>query len=152
MPALQLVIDCHDAGVLLPFWAAALDYLPSPPPPGFDTWNAWYRSVGVPDTELDPTGDGTDRLTDPAGTGPAVWFQPVPENKVVKNRLHLDLYVGVDGAGRRLPYAERRPVVRARADALIELGGVEIRVDDAPEHERYSVGLADPEGNELCLV
>lgn len=39
------------------------------------------------------------RLFHPAGVGPAIWFQPVPEEKAGKNRLHLDLYpTGRDNA------------------------------------------------------
>lgn len=108
MPRMQLVIDCHDAATLVPFWAEVLGYEPSPPPVGFETWNAWYVSVGVSEDELDLTGDGTDRLIDPTGAGPSIWFQPVPEDKTLKNRLHLDLYVGIDEAGVRLPFADRR--------------------------------------------
>jgi hypothetical protein len=33
---------------------------------------------------------------DPAHVGPPIWFQPVPEGKTVKNRVHLDVYVGRD--------------------------------------------------------
>ena len=81
------MIDCADAARLVEFWSLALDYVPSPPPEGFATWHEWYLSVGVPEEELDLTGDGTDRLTDPNGVGPPIWFQPVPEVKSVKNRL-----------------------------------------------------------------
>ncbi len=34
-----------------------------------------------------------DSIVDPDGAGPRIWFQPVPETKVVKNRLHLDVKV-----------------------------------------------------------
>jgi hypothetical protein len=37
----------------------------------------------------------------PDGAGPRVWFQPVPEAKVVKNRVHLDLTVDPAAAGHR---------------------------------------------------
>ncbi|MBX6723512.1 MAG: VOC family protein, partial [Dactylosporangium sp.] len=39
----QLTIDCRDPGVLVPFWAEALGYIPQPPPDGFQTWRDWYR-------------------------------------------------------------------------------------------------------------
>jgi hypothetical protein len=89
---------------------------------------------------------------DPAQVGPPIWFQPVPEGKTVKNRVHLDVYVGRDERGVKLPYAERRQRVRAKADQLIAAGASEIRCVDAPEYARFSVTLADPEGNEFCLV
>ena len=152
MPAVQLTIDCHDAGVLVPFWCLALDYVPSPPPAGHATWNDWYLSVGVPEDELDLSHDGTDRIIDPTGRGARIWFQPVPEVKSVKNRLHLDLFVGQDENGVKYPYAERAIRVRAKADALIAAGATEIGHVTAPEHDRFTVQLADPEGNELCLL
>ena len=129
-----------------------LDYVPSPPPAGFATWNDWYRSVGVPDEELDLTGDGTDRLVDPNGAGPPIWFQPVPERKSVKNRLHLDVFVGRDDRGVKFPYEDRRRRVRAKADQLLAAGARELRSEVAPEYDRFCVTLADPEGNEFCLV
>jgi hypothetical protein len=152
VPGIQIVIDCADAARLVPFWGLALDYVPSPPPAGFATWNEWYRSVGVPDEELDLTGNGTDRLIDPNGAGPPIWFQPVPEAKSVKNRLHLDIHVGRDERGVKFPYEDRCRLVRAKADQLIAAGASELRSEDSPQYERFSVTLADPEGNEFCLV
>lgn len=91
-------------------------------------------------------------MTDPTGVGPPLWFQPVPEGKTLKNRLHLDVFVGRTETGEKLPYAERRDRVRAKADQLVGAGATEVRSEDAPEHERFAVTLADPEGNEFCLV
>ena len=45
----QLVIDCTSPEPLAHFWAEALHYVIAPPPPGFDSWDDWYRSVGVPE-------------------------------------------------------------------------------------------------------
>jgi predicted enzyme related to lactoylglutathione lyase len=68
--------------------------------------------------------------------GPALTFQPVPEPKVGKTRVHLDLRTG------DLPAA----VARVRA-----LGG-----DWAGEVHVYDEGtvavMADPEGTEFCLL
>ena len=66
---------------------------------------------------------------------PALAFQQVPEQKTGKNRVHLDFFVDdLDAA-------------QARTEALggtrvhdVEQDGVRVRV------------MADPEGNELCLV
>ena len=88
----QITVDCADPSPLVRFWAAALDYVVTPPPEGFETWNAYYLSVGVPEDELDLDSDGSDRIMDPSGAGPRVWFQVVPEPKNGKNRLHLDLF------------------------------------------------------------
>ncbi|HNM96931.1 MAG TPA: VOC family protein [Marmoricola sp.] len=145
----QLTIDCRDPGPLVAFWAAALGYVTAPPPEGFESWNAWYLSVGVPADELDlddPMG-GADRLVDPTGRGPRIWFQPVPESKTIKNRLHLDLYA----IERTRPYAERKAVNSAWVEELVALGATVNYVTDLPEHERYAVTLQDPEGNEFCV-
>ena len=86
----QLVIDCADPDLLANFWAAALGYVLEPAPAGFETWNDYWREVGVPEDELF---DGADCIVDPDGAGPRIWFQVVPDVKGVKNRLHLDLHV-----------------------------------------------------------
>lgn len=64
----QLVIDCTSPEPLAHFWAAALHYVIAPPPPGFDSWDQFYRSIGVPEAELDI---GFDSIEDPNGEGPA---------------------------------------------------------------------------------
>ena len=48
----QLVIDCAAPETLARFWAEALHYVVAPPPPGYDTWDDFYRSIGVPDEEF----------------------------------------------------------------------------------------------------
>lgn len=144
---MQLVIDCHSPASLLPFWAAALDYVPAPAPDGHPTWRSYYLSIGEPEESLEE-GDCCDRLVDPEGVGPAVWFQVVPEPKTVKNRVHLDLFV-TDGSSSR---SDRRSRLVEVAAGLTALGG-EIRTpvpDDETLH--LACGINDPEGNELCLV
>ena len=90
MPArFQLVIDCKDPELLARFWAAALGYVLEPPPEGFATWDDWRRDIGLPDSEL---GIGADSIVDPRGDGPRIWFHVMPDAKVVKNRLHLDIH------------------------------------------------------------
>ena len=90
MPArFLLVIDCKDPELLARFWAAALGYVLEPPPEGFATWDDWRRDIGLPDSEL---GIGADSIIDPSGEGLRIWFHVVPEDKIVKNRLHLDVH------------------------------------------------------------
>jgi Glyoxalase-like domain len=84
----QLVIDCTSPEPLALFWAEALRYVIAPPPPSFDSWDDFYRSIGVPEDEL---GRGTDVIEDPKGEGPRIWFQIVPEKKSIKNRIHIDV-------------------------------------------------------------
>lgn len=98
---LQIVLDCADPDRLVRCWAGVLRCVPSPPPAGFADWDAYYRSLEVPEAEL---GVGLDRLSDPDGVGLPVRFQLVPEGKSVKNRVHLDITVG---GGRRGPLEVR---------------------------------------------
>jgi len=143
----QLTIDCINPAALVPFWAEVLGYDVQPAPDGFATWNDWYLSVGVPEDELDFSGDGADRLIDPTGRGPKIWFQPVPERKAGKNRLHLDVYVS---GGRGTPIEERRSAVDARVAELVALGATIHHIDGGDDH--YFNVLHDPEGNEFCVA
>jgi hypothetical protein len=144
----QLTIDCADPERLVRFWAVALGYVPAPPPDGHATWREYYLSIGVPEDELGD-GDALDRLVDPSGRGPAIWFQQVPERKTLKNRLHIDVKVG---GGRSVPLTERRSRVDALIAELLAAGPTVIRVRDLPEQGRYAVQMADPEGNEFDVV
>ena len=139
----QLVIDCVDPTALAHFWAAALGYVPQPPPDGFGTWSDYWRDVSVADDELD---DAVDSIVDPSGAGPRIWFQVVPEAKTVKNRLHLDVHVG---GGRAQPLEVRRQRVDAEVRRLAGLGASVRAVLDVAGLDHYAVGMADPEGNEF---
>jgi hypothetical protein len=145
----QLVIDCADPVRQAAFWAAALGYVAEPPPTGHATWKAYYRSVGVPDEEVaGMADDDSDSIVDPAGGGPRIWFQPVPEGKVVKNRLHLDLRVSDRGA----PLKERRAEVDVEVERLRGLGATVVRVLAEPGMDHYGITMHDPEGNEFCVA
>lgn len=139
----QLVIDCTDPEPLAHFWAAALGYELEPPPDGFTSWDAYWRDVGVPEDEL---GTGADRIVDPDGQGPRIWFQVVPERKAAKNRLHIDIGVG---GGRAVPIETRRQRVDAEAARLTDLGAVLVRVLETEGLDHYAVAMNDPEGNEF---
>jgi len=145
MTGLQIAIDCRNPDALVPFWCAALDYEPTPPPEGHATWRDWYVSIGVPADELGDS-DCQDRIRDPEGARPDIWFQVVPEPKTVKNRLHLDIVVG-----RGLPKPERIQVVEERARRLEAIGATRVRaLDEYDDH--YGVTMQDPEGNEFCIT
>jgi hypothetical protein len=145
---LQISVDCVDPVPLAVFWAAALGYQVEDPPAGFVSWNEYYRSLGVPEEELDDDQDAADSIVDPAGRGPRIRFEPVPERKSVKNRLHFDLKV----ADRSAPVAERIPVVDAETDRLVALGARVLRRVPPGAIDHYFVVLADPEGNEFCVA
>lgn len=128
------------------FWAAALAYDLQEPPDEFESWAAYWVSVGVPEAEVE---DGYDCIFDPAGRGPRIWFQRVPEAKTVKNRLHFDLLVG---GGRTVPLEERRARVDAEAARLTARGAMERFTMDSPEIDHYFKAMSDPEGNEFDIV
>jgi Glyoxalase-like domain len=143
----QLTVDCHDPSTLVAFWAPLLDYeVPAPPQP-HATWRDWYVSVGVPPDEIE--GDGTDRLVPRDGHGVALWFQPVPEQKSIKNRLHFDLRVS---GGREVSRAERRASIEPVVAQVRASGGSLIRWSEDEQVDHVFAVMADPEGNEFCLV
>jgi hypothetical protein len=141
----QLTIDANDPARLARFWAEALGYQPVPPGQPETTWQAHYRS------RLGTRVAFEDRLFDPAGLRPPIWFQEVPETKAGKNRLHLDIYpTGRDNA---LTIQQRREIVEAKVGELVALGAiVEQRYqDDDPQDPSYYVVMHDPEGSEFCV-
>lgn len=109
----QLVIDCTSPEPLALFWTEALHDVIAPPPSGFDSWDDFFRSIGVPEDEL---GGGSDIVEDPNGEGPRIWFQIVPEKKSIKNRIHID--VNASG-GRGSSLDTRRERVEAEAARLV---------------------------------
>jgi len=141
----QLVIDCADPDRQARFWAAALGYELAPPPAGFATWDEYYRDLGLPEEEL--TGDA-DRISDPQGGGPAIWFQVVQDAKAVKNRLHIDIHASGE---RTDPIGTRKKRVDAEADRLVGLGATITVVMYQEGIDHYAVGMKDPEGNEFDI-
>jgi hypothetical protein len=144
----QLVIDCADPERMVRFWAEALAYRVPDPPQPHGTWREFYLSIGVPEEELGD-GDCADRLADPKGGGPEIWFQIVPERKTIKNRFHLDLRVS---GGRSFPLEVRRERVEAEVARLIGLGATQVRVTSSEGLDHYAVLMNDPEGNEFCVA
>src|SRR5215813_5081537 len=141
----QLVIDCAGPDRLARFWAAALGYELAPVPVGFATWNDFYRELGVPEEKLV---DGVDRISDPEGHGPSIWFHVVPDAKVVKNRLHLDIHA----SGERMdPIETRRKRFDAEASRLACLGATFTGALSGEGLDHYAVGMRDPEGNEFDI-
>ena len=141
----QLVIDCADPDRQARFWAAALGYELAPPPAGFATWDDYYRDLGLPPEEL--TG-AADRISDPQGGGPDIWFQVVEEPKSVKNRLHIDIHASGE---RSDPIETRKKRVDAEADRLVALGARKTVVMYQEGADHYAVGMRDPEDNEFDI-
>jgi hypothetical protein len=144
---IQLTVDCADPARLVRFWSEALGYVVEPAPEGFDSWVAYWRSLGVPEDELPEDEDVSDSIVDPDGIGPRIWFQLVPEPKTVKNRLHLDIKAG---GGRGVPVEVRRRRVDDEVARLSALGASTSRVMAGDNH--YGVVMSDPEGNEFCVA
>lgn len=138
----QITFDCHDPGQLASFWAAALDAQVQPPPSGFESWDAFLDNVGMPPEAR----NDRSAVVDPEGIGPRLFFQKVPEPKVVKNRLHLDLRAAPGLTG-----DERLTALRARADELVALGATVQSEHEAGGMDEALIIMRDPEGNEFCL-
>lgn len=113
-------IDCHDAYALSEFWKSVLGYR------------------DLPD---DPNEPGHEEcMIEDAETGHRLLFIEVPDEKVVKNRLHLDL-------------RPRSGTQAEEVERLLGMGATQV----ADLRGQYGPGtgwvvLADPEGNELCIL
>jgi predicted enzyme related to lactoylglutathione lyase len=110
----SVTFDCADVMRVARFWAGAL---------------GWEL-----DQESEP--DGARVVRDPSRRSDGLYFQPVPESKVVKNRVHLDLRASGSMA--------------AEVERLEGLGATVVgRVD---EEGSFWTVMQDPEGNELCVL
>jgi hypothetical protein len=122
----DIVFDARHSTSRARFWAAALD--------GYDV--APYdeaelerlRGEGIDDHEYDST-----VLVEPAGEGPRLWFQRVPEPRIAKSRVHLDLTADD---------------VDAEVERLVALGATRLAHQPTPS----LVVFLDPEGNDFCLL
>jgi hypothetical protein len=140
---MQVVIDCADPAGLARFWVEALHYKIQDPPDGFGTWHDFLRAEGVPEESW----NDTSAIVDPGSVGPRIYFQRVPEPKITKNRVHLDLNVG---PGVAAPLEERQRAVDAEVDRLRSAGATVLRPGSV-ERGEYWVVMQDPEGNEFCV-
>ena len=110
----SVTIDCANPAPLADFWTAALGYV--------------VEEGCIPDEE------GAS-IVDPAGRGPRLLLEPVPEHKSVKNRVHLDLSPSESMA--------------AEVRRLIELGA-RVVAEFREVTGTWTV-MRDPEGNEFCV-
>jgi hypothetical protein len=140
--SIQVTFDCHHPEALARFWAEALGYVEEPPPEGFADWPSFLRTSGFPEDEW----GRYSALVDPDGGGPRVLFQKVPEAKVAKNRMHLDLSVS---GGRGTPAEARKQRIAAAVGRLEARGATALGAHE--ELGVYWMVMQDPEGNEFCL-
>lgn len=136
----QVTFDCTEPERVARFWCEVLRYVVPPPPDGFADWGEFDRS-------LPPDHQGSAfACVDPNGVGPRLFFQRVPEGKVVKNRLHLDVRVGTG-----LVAEERLAALEAECARLVALGAQRVRLLPADGVDESCIVMQDVEGNEFCL-
>lgn len=136
----QVTFDCAEPERVARFWCEVLGYVVPPPPEGFSTWDEFNSS-------LPPEDQGSAfACVDPSGAGPRLFFQRVPEGKVVKNRVHLDVRAGAGLVGEA-----RLATLEAEAARLIALGATHVLTQRADEYNESCITLQDIEGNEFCL-
>ncbi len=121
----DVVVDCRHAASQARFWASVLDGYTVAPYDDAELERLRERGIDSPEEDPNVLIEGT--------TGPRFFFQTVPEHKVVKNRMHLDL--ACDDVDYEL---ERLKALGASV---------------APVQPNDSlINLCDPEGNEFCLL
>ena len=148
---IQVTFDAHDPRALSTFWRDVLGYV-HPGPPGVDVpegadplaaWEEFLERAGVPKEQRNTRS----AVEDPDGRGPRLFFQQVPEDKVAKNRVHVDVR-----AAPGLQGEERMAALEAECDRLVGLGATRLeRFDPEPPMGAGHIVMADPEGNEFCL-
>jgi catechol 2,3-dioxygenase-like lactoylglutathione lyase family enzyme len=125
----SVAIDSHDIAAQARWWADVLG------------WEVDYESghevwIVPPGQEKEAVDGSTWALQ-----RPALCFVAVPEGKTVKNRLHLDLAPWVDDDH------------AATVDAVIAKGATRVDVGQDPDPSKTTWAvLADPEGNEFCIL
>jgi predicted enzyme related to lactoylglutathione lyase len=109
----HIVIDAHDLPKLARFWTQAL---------GWQVLSEREREIVIGTDENAPVG---------------ICFMPVTDQKIVKNRVHLDITTEAQDRDQEI-------------DRLLRLGAQRVDVGQTGK-ESWTV-LADPEGNEFCVI
>ena len=147
----QITFDARDPRALSSFWRDVLGYVhPGPPGVTLDdgddplaAWDDSLQRMGVPASQW----NSRSAIEDPQGHGPRVFFQQVPEDKVAKNRVHLDVR-----AAPALTGEDRMAALESECERLVALGATRLRrYEPAPPMSAGHIVMADPEGNEFCL-
>jgi len=123
----SVVIDSHDIAAQARWWARVLN------------WQIIYEADDEVVIVPRHVTEESLRTTPWDQVGPGLIFVPVPEGKTVKNRLHMDLAPQLDDDQ------------GAMVDSLIATGATRVDVGQ-DENEVSWVVLADPEGNEFCVL
>jgi hypothetical protein len=124
----ETVVDCSDPARLAEFWCAALGYV------------VVHENTEHPFIEIAPAKLPDTKVVEALRQRPGIsslLFVAAPDAKSVKNRLHLDL----------------SPIDASREDEVARLEGLgATRVDIGQSGEEPWVVMADPEGNEFCVL
>ncbi|MEW2581194.1 VOC family protein [Streptomyces syringium] len=136
----QITFDCASPERVARFWCEVLGYVVPPPPEGFASWDAFNQAL-PPEQQ-----DSAFACVDPSGAGPRLYFQRVPEGKVVKNRVHIDVRAGIGLVG-----DERLATLEAECARLVALGATCLEVMRADGENESCIVMQDIEGNEFCL-
>ncbi|WP_299925260.1 VOC family protein [uncultured Nocardioides sp.] len=122
----EISLDCHDPDLLADFWCAVLG------------WVVVHREPGL--VEIGPERVEDQALLDAVRAGPVcptIFLAKVDEPKAVKNRSHFDVSP--------VDVSQEEEVER-----ILALGATHADVGQTGE-ESWTV-LADPEGNEFCVL
>ena len=114
-----VTFDCADPRRVAEFWATVLSY-----------------ELRAPNEDA-----GEVELWDPTGEGPSLGFMKVPESKIVKNRVHLDL--------------KPEAPLEEEVQRLEAAGARTIKTLQDPEgyiDPTIWTVMQDPEGNEFCVI
>jgi hypothetical protein len=119
---IELAVDCHDPERLAAFWCEVLDFTVIERGEGKVEIGSWEPTVEEVRARQMP---------------PTLLFIQVPEGKTVKNRLHIDVC----------------PIDRSNPDEVTRLLGLgATKVDVGQGADRPWEVMADPEGNEFCVL
>lgn len=135
---IQIAIDCVDPDRLAAFWAPELGYEQMAPPDGYASWAEHNRA------QAEEPDEAWIKVADPDGRGPTLLFHRVPEAKIVKNRVHLDVKASNE------PPGDRQHQVDVFIEKIVALGGSRIR--DVSDDAGFFAVMEDPEGNEFCVA
>ncbi len=115
----ELTLDVNDPERMITFWSRVLGYVVEDEG-RFDAPDRVYWS-----------------LVDPAGRGPRLVIQRVPEPVTAKTRVHIDVHV---------------PDIESAAEAAVALGASRVDAEPIAEVGTAWIRLTDPEGNIFCIV
>ncbi|MFD4481636.1 VOC family protein [Streptomyces sp. NPDC058471] len=118
----ELAVDCHDPESLASFWCQVLDFKVIDRSEGKVEIGSWVPTIEDVRARQMP---------------PTLLFIRVPEARTVKNRLHLDI----------------SPIDNSTDDEVTRLLGLgAARTDVGQGPDCGWVVMADPEGNEFCVL